>query len=237
MKSISESSINNFGKYQGKADANRFLKSVLDQFVKNCIRYMENTHEAPYSYKEEQIRSFLAPAIHNKTTDAYMIELPVTRIYHRKHILNREEKYGRVDYWCRIGDQDYVLELKHCFVSYKTKKVTQATWEEWGVMCNQLDNVEKECGYFAGFAKGVTRIGLTLVTVYDNTRAEISGRWNKNGLAEMLENHNELGANWSSYWLADEQLIDSCKLDSGAGFYYYPGLLFMCKVYPRIAPR
>lgn len=121
----------------GIINARSFLNEVLRNFAKNCASYYNFVGEMPFIYKELQLHSVLLPAI-AKNSDACMVEQPIKKEF------GDGKSSGRVDYWVLYGSTVFLIELKHGWISGKSKILREDTLKKWEEAVNQIKSITND---------------------------------------------------------------------------------------------
>ena len=163
----------------------------------------------------------------------FLLEHPVDRKWSKLKDYNWKDSRGRIDYWARKSGFDYLIEVKHSFDSLKTKTITQSLKDKWQVMTNQLDVLKDDCKDFSESSKGTFRVGIHVITFYENT-ADPQYVGNYKELESRYDNYLKSfdgDANWAALWVLKNELAGDCIWEEKES---YPAVLFLVKVYPLV---
>ncbi len=132
------------------------------------------------------------------------MESPVTREWNSLDDKNYSDSHGWVDYWCLLKKYNYYIELKHGFISYKSKSISQKVKIEWEKAHDQLNVIQNEIEIQKDYAKGIFRIALQILPIYYSDNKEkifydkdISKIIQERVLDEISEKNKP---NWSCLW-------------------------------------
>ena len=231
--------ISDIGDGTGRRIAKEFLNKILIEFAKQSTKYINAIYDAPFSYKERQLHSILAPAL-SKITAAFLMESPIERQWSKRKKEDIRDYTGWLDYWCRYKNVDFFIELKHNFDSYRTSIVRKETLQNWSLMNNsQLAMLQKEAKRYSEFCKGVLLVSLHVVTIYEylQNHKEPKSIGDIEKLIEIQKNYYDKlnpSPNWSGLWILNENLIKKSKDEIEAHNQYYPGVMMIAKVYEII---
>ena len=110
----------------GKRLINEFIQSLQDEFEKFVIKYAEhsvhdNELEHIFWFGEQQVKTAITSAL-NKICNGYFMQEPgVSRKINTEEEESCDCSNGRVDYWCRFGENTKIsilIEVKHHWISY-----------------------------------------------------------------------------------------------------------------------
>ena len=224
--------ISNLTDGEGTRISNDFLTRLIREFTKQASLYMRATDEAPFVFKERQLNSILAPAL-SKITDAFLMEAQVQREWSSISSEEYNDSHGWVDYWCNYRNTVFLIELKHNFISGKTGLLTKEIKENWNIALKQLDVIEKESKVRSESCRGVFRVALHILPLYETvnhgdskTIGEIERILNIQKLAMSGLDRN---SNWSAMWMIHDDLTGPYEYVNTKE--YYPGVLFLCNLY------
>jgi len=246
-RNLGERTVLRSGYLKGKKVANHLLDEVSDYFVHNCVKYIIETSEAPFSYTELQLHAMLAPAL-SEVTDAMLMEHPMTRNDCDNEIeVSNGNLNGRLDYWCRYKGFDFFIELKHGYssINLMNNKIRKDNIEKWQKVDTQLKSLEGEARRFAkDSTKGVIMISLLILTIKKRTQSYISD-FDSNSLMNVQSayfSNLDPAPNWSFLWKLDKKTrrkcdfhlsdssINSAEVEKNDGCIYYPAVLFLAKI-------
>jgi hypothetical protein len=216
----------------GMRITNDLLSSIVEGFVRNTGKYILNTGEAPFAYKEKQLHSLIIPVMHN-ICDAVLSEAPIDRKW--SSIVKEEafNSHGWVDYWCYYRNLSFWIELKHSFISSRTGKITKRTLKEWNDAIDQLDVIQEDTVSQSKWCKGSIRVALLVLPIYESyNKKESDTIGNKEIMRGILENLIEQFGdkpNWSSVWTLHKNLVGPYEYIDREEI--YPGVIVLAKVY------
>lgn len=219
--------INNIKDGDGKRIAHRFLNNVSNRFAKECKLFYNEVGDLPYIYSERQVHSALFPAI-QKVSDVTFLEQPIDR---KRMIGKKKDGHGWVDYWVKYGQNVFLIELKHSWLSYKNVKLNaydnKATWKELLMQLKSIKN--SDARFLADKSCNVIKMGLMVMPLYSNSKKEESGHLNKRDALEMLNSvQHELDADWSCFWHAPKTILTESfpyYEDGKKAYSKYPGII------------
>ncbi len=140
--------------------APRFLDKFHDKYIKQCYKYFNATEDIPFNYSEMRMHSVMIPAL-DKVSDAVFVE----------QYINKKGRAGRVDYLVLSGNQVYLIELKHSWLSFNSGNATVATNKKWQNAFTDLKAVSWEEA-FSIFpeVRTVAKVALMVVPLYNRSK-------------------------------------------------------------------
>lgn len=228
--------------------SSKFLKELFFNMALLAIKYKQHQStvrgESPYTYGERQLDGLIVPALSKICDGAILTELPVSRKYKRGK--NAQEVVGRIDYWCMYRNYSFILEVKHSYDNFRTKKMRTELKNDWETMCDsQLKSVRGCARKFEEKTKGIIPIGLQFVTSwnqfthgecvknimlqYEEKLHEILGR-----LCEriVVKGSRNTTPNFTACWIPPQKHVERMVADE-----IYPGIILMCKICKPIRHR
>lgn len=201
----------------------------MNEIAIQSRKYIKATNEAPFVYGEKQLHSIILPAM-TKITDAVLTEAPVARKWSCAE--ERDNSHGWVDYWCRYRDVDFLIELKHGFISTKTARPDKHKVQQWLEANKQLDVIEEEAKNYGAYSKGTIRVAMSILVAYDRTtKEEFSTDINPENLF-MIRDTTFIGTdiepNWIGMWELEEDLPKIYQYNHGIE--RYPAIFMFCRV-------
>lgn len=185
----------------------RILKNFLYDFslkmAELSLKHADIVGFPPFIYRERQLHTIIAPIFH-ELTEAFLMESPVIREWNSLNDEIYSDSHGWVDYWCLVKKYNYYIELKHGFISYKSKSLNQKTRIEWEKAHDQLNVIQNEIEIQKDYAKGIFRIALHILPIYYRDNKEtIFYDENKSKFIQEKA-FDEISAtnkpNWSCLW-------------------------------------
>jgi len=247
-----ESSLNSIGRFttqstmndgEGIRITNDFFDSLIKETSKNISKYINQLNEVPFVFKEKQLHTVFAPAF-DRVSDVFLMESPVNREWSNTNSNKSTDSHGWVDYWCKYRDISYFIEVKHDFLSCKTRTPNKITKENWSVALDQLEAIEKEVQDSCKHTKGSFKVVLHVIPLWEKAAdynhvskisSEIIKKIQKNAMDDIHEDKKHK-SNWSCLWeLHDElkgpyQYTDKSKEENEYYHECYPGLLFLLNI-------
>lgn len=149
-----------------------FMIDLLMGMAKLSVKYSQHQIiDFPYLYSERQLSSIILPTLSRLCNGAVLAELPARRCcclkYHEK-----EDSFGRIDYWCIYKDYSIIIEVKHSFDAFLTEVTRERpVVKRWEYMTiDQLQSIKSEVKQYEEQTKGVIRLGLQFVVSYSDKR-------------------------------------------------------------------
>lgn len=213
----------------GQMVAKDFLASVALSFIDHSSKYMDLVGETPFAFRERQLNSVFAPAL-SKVAEAFLMELPTNRINKRQGYDN----YGWVDYWAFYRNIDFYLELKHSFISYRGRSITEKTSNRW----LKVNEQTKDCAanlQVSHDSRGYMAVPIQVIPIYE-VRQEygvVEGTEKEESLIELHDLvHNSLNPrpNWSCLWIPHRDLTNRAFHEYEERDEYYPGVILVSRV-------
>ncbi len=212
---------------EGTRVSRDFLKRLIFNIVKRSAAYFDETGDNIFIYREKQLHSVVCPSIAD-VTPGYVMEHPLTR-----KPAGEDEYSGHVDYWINYRNYSYVMELKHSYFAYKNADAPrQGISDKFNFAIKQLNSVRKdECRYLSDDSKGLIKIALQAIVVYQSSQDDIVlddlKEWDFKKTFKQLIINTDLKnkSNFRSIWLLNETLIESVWYANG--FEIYPAIAFV----------
>ena len=229
--------------------SSRFLRELFSNMALLAIKYKQHQStvrgESPYTYGERQLDGLIVPALSRICDGAILTELPISRKYKRGK--NAQEVVGRIDYWCMYRNYSFILEVKHSYDNFRTKKMRTELKNDWETMCDsQLRSVRGCAKKFEEKTKGIISIGLQFVTSWNkfthgesvkNTMLQYEEK-----LPELLDRLREelvvkeqrktTTPNFTACWIPPQKHVERMVADE-----IYPGLIMIAKICKPIFHR
>lgn len=219
----------------GTRISNEFFKKLIKEFAKQTSLYIRATEEVPFAFSERQLNSVIAPAI-SKISPAFLMEAPVDRKWSSISKTKYNDSYGRVDYWCYYRNIVFLIEIKHDFISCKTGSLRKILKEDWNTALEQLDVIENEAKFRSEDCKGVFRVALDIVPLYETVNHQETKTLGKEEQLLNIQNKAMNGfdrnPNWSAMWMLHKDLVGPYEYTNAKEC--YPGILFLCNIYEVI---
>jgi len=197
-----------------------FLRKLLNNAVKRCTDYYNETGEHIFTYREKQLHSVICPSIAD-ITPSYMIEHPLKR-----RPSGEDEISGHVDYWISYRNYSFLMELKHCYFAYRNAdNPSQRISYKFNSAMNQLKNIRKDECKNLTINKGLIKIALLFVVFYEGSKDTIStdilgDRDFKNLFKKLMENVElQNTSNLRCLWLLNERLIETVEYANWSEIY------------------
>ena len=199
--------------------APRFLEKFHEKYIKQCNKYFKATDNIPFNYSEMRMHSVMIPAL-DLVADAVFAEQPI----------NKNGRSGRTDYLVLSGNQVYLIELKHSWLSYNSGKATGTTKSRWNNAIDDLNDVSWEDA-FALFPaiRTVAKIALMVVPLYDSSKNFEKIEDKSYNLDNILEKFNSFSAqlkpkpNWTSIWAVNTKMAEARTVKDGT-YERYPAI-------------
>lgn len=205
--------------------APKFLDEFHNKYIKQCNKYFRATEDIPFNYSELRMHSFMIPAL-DLASDAVFAEQPI----------NKNGRSGRVDYLVLSGNQLYLIELKHSWLSYNSGNATNTTVKRWENALSDLNDVSWENAFslFSGITT-VAKIALMVVPLYDSSKNLNDLAAKSYGLDNILEKYETFSgqlkpkANWSSIWAVKTKMAKPQQFKSGS-YERYPAVALFANI-------
>lgn len=219
----------NFSLPMAKVVAKDFLESVALRFIDHSSQYMNLVGETPFAFRERQLNSVFAPAI-SKVAEAFLMELPTNR-QNKKQGYNN---YGWIDYWAFYRNIDFYLELKHSFISYRGRSVTDKTFYRW----EKANEQTKDCATYLQVSydsRGYMALPIQVIPIYEarQEHEDAEGIENEESLIELHDLvHSSLNPkpNWSCLLMPHKDLSNMAFHEYEDRNECYPGVIIVSRV-------
>jgi len=216
--------INDIAKGPASIAAPRFLDEFHNNYIKQCNKYFKMTEDIPFNYSELRLHSVMLPVL-DRVSDAVFAEQPISK----------NGRSGRVDYLVLSGNQVYLIELKHSWLSYNSGSATNTTKSRWNNAITDLADVSWEDAFsLFPTVKTVAKIALMVVPLYDHSK--VLDKLDKSyGLDIILEKYNKFSdqlkpkPNWTGIWALKEELA-APKLYKNGNYERYPAVALVAHV-------
>ncbi|WP_152425186.1 hypothetical protein [Nafulsella turpanensis] len=213
----------------GQMVAKDFLESLIKSFIDHSCHYMNLVGETPFAFRERQLNSVFAPAI-SKVANAFLMELPTNRQNTKQGYNN----YGWIDYWAFYRNVDFYLELKHSYISYRGRSVTDKTSHRWGKANEQT----KDCAanlQVSYDSRGYMALPIQVIPIYEARQVpeDAEGIENEESLIELHDLiHRSLNPkpNWSCLWIPHRDLSNMAFHEYEDRNEFYPGVIIVSRV-------
>ena len=112
----------------GSICSRKFFSNICEytiRYLKKYFKHMKKKKafiEHGFIYREQQIKSYITPAINEATESCFMQEYSIERKPKKKGHKEREISSGRIDYWAHFGNCSFLIELKHAWIRYFPKE-------------------------------------------------------------------------------------------------------------------
>ena len=167
----------------GKLLINNFLQSFQNEFEKFVINYAEHSTndyelEHIFWFSEQQVKTAVTCALNKPCNGHFMQEPSVSRKINTKKREENDYSNGRVDYWCRFGENtklSILLEVKHHWINlYKNGHFTlyKMAKERHKKAIGQIKNIKKD-DYNIDNLFGAALTILPIFTRYKSKNEEI----------------------------------------------------------------
>lgn len=217
--------INNTSGGAASTAAPKFLNEFLLRFLKQCNKYYKATYDIPFTYRELQMHSVMLPAM-DHVADAAFVEQPI----------KKNGSNGRLDYLILSGNQVYLTELKHGWMSYKTNKVTENVQSKWTDAVNSLKQITWEDAFeIYPSVKTVAKIALMLTPTYEeSTQVEKLGQqvYSLDAIYDKYDdfgNHLNPQPHWTGIWAVDQNFSKARPLSNGK-YQRYPAVALFAHI-------
>ena len=227
---------NKIEKKDGMLVTSDLLEKVIKEFIKKTVKAMDVIGDCPFAVKERQIHSILAPSISN-VVDAFEMETKVDRNW-RSVCEQDNDSHGWLDYWCYYRNRSFFIELKHDYISYVRKGITDSLKNGWDTAIKQLQAITENAKYSASDCEGTVRISLSIVPIYYRVSETKEIKVNEDEMIKIQDNlMDNLGGantkpNWSALWMLHENYSKvQNEYIHGLESYRYPGLIFCAYVF------
>jgi hypothetical protein len=188
---LNENTIYNSGKLiqtkklckgKGHQITQEFLNNLTEHFIKQSISYYDNVGELPFVYKEKQIHSVLFPAIHN-ISEAAFLEAPIIR--------KKSGRIGWIDYWVLYKSTVFLIEIKHCWGSVVSPKLSSKIITNWNAVVDQIIDIKKsEITNQSESGSKIIKIALMVIPYYQSSKSSESLKTlGQNECLDTFENH------------------------------------------------
>lgn len=221
--------INEISKANGQIVAKDFLESIALSFIDNSYKYMNLVRETPFAYRERQANSIFAPAL-SKVADSFFMEFPTNR-QNKKQGYNN---YGWIDYWAYYRNIDFYLELKHSYISYRGRSITEKTFQRWQKANEQTKDCVTNLQVSYG-SRGFMTIPIQIIPIYEVRKNNEDSEGVEN--AEILEEIHDLvhdslkpRPNWSCLWIPHRDLTNTAFHEYEDRNEFYPGVIIVTRI-------
>ncbi len=208
----------------------QFLQKFAEEFATMSSLYMgrHNILECPpFGFRERQLSTVLSPIFH-RICDYHLQEAPTYRMWSQ---LSRNESlmdsHGWTDFLCMYKDYAFLVEIKHSHISYESGKPDKHSVEHlWSTLNRQIKSAKTDSYWYRDKCKGVFRLGLHIMPVYQSTTKEnFELDFDMNRLHDMLTNIGNKfkpQPSFLSMWSLHKNLRGPYILDDR--HYYYPAV-------------
>ena len=218
--------------------AKELVEKLFFELCKVSTKYSnELFRELPYTFSERVLDSVLLPCLSKLCNSMVLTELPAKRCCSNRRF-KVDETTGRVDYWCIYKNYSFVIELKHSFDCFTTRKTREKkVVDRWMKMNEQLDAVKDEIKNYEERTNGVVRMGLHLITSYaDKAPSKELVSMFSQSIPNMFERFSrDLSRRYPSLrpdvmvcWRIPMRIVLEDE------FQTFPGLWLMAKIYPSV---
>ncbi len=214
---------------QGSWITSDLLFKAVCNFARMNFRFSKATNgDIPIAYSERCLQSIFFSSLSDAGAVAFT-EQPIRR----KHGCEAES-FGWVDFWAYSRQVSFMIEAKHCEMSYLTKRLRKITQNKWGNAVRQLGGItpksQKDCTFGS---KGICRIALLVLKVYRSSKMgdslEPVNTHDLIRLGKSVAESLSPSPSWCALWRLSKRMQRAVEMDDGS-FNSYPGVFFIAWV-------
>jgi hypothetical protein len=224
---------------KGTKEAKEFFNEVCLNTINGLKKYYfdmpADSKEHGFEYREQQMQSFLTPAISTVTNGSFLQECPIDRIRQKGR---RTKKVrlgnGRLDYWANYDKCSFLIEVKHNWIRYYPSDnyftFYSSLKNRLDLAVEQIDKMYKKTNY--NYRNRLFALGLVVAPIFvqdENVKKLIL----KEQIIKDLENKTQnIGANVLGFWSLEKEFLFPYEFEEEGKkiIQFYPGLAFIGKI-------
>lgn len=211
---------------EGRRKFKQFFENFVDEFVNKNKNYFAETNDVVYRYRELQLNTVIAPIL-EKISNAFLCEHPTTR---GLRISEKEDSFGRIDFWVKDGSAIYLIELKHGFNGLGSGILRDATKSKWKKAKEQLSIIKEDPEVFRiGKNDNILKVALMVITTYTSKLNNEANNNDCSQISQLIKNELVLK---HDYAIAELVAFDDmqCIFDYTNGSESYPYLHIVAQI-------
>lgn len=159
---------------KGMNEAKEFFLKMYKLFIRNLKQYyksMPNEYkEHGFMNREQQVKSFLTPAISKLSRNSFLQECPIKRRKNKR--ARKKMKTGHVDYWVNYKNSSFVIEVKHNWIRFWKNNQDENNFTIYGRAIERMDSAIKQTKTIyrkrdLRYGKNLFAISLIVAPVYN----------------------------------------------------------------------
>ena len=210
--------IDNIADGLGMRNAKFLLHELSSEFTKKSRSFFDYTNDLPYIYREKQLHSIIIPILSN-IADVVLTELPTNR----KSEHNKNETFGWVDYWVKLGNTIFLIELKHSYFGFKSQQLRKSSLNKWSTAIEQINNIIDPHDFKINNKDNVVKIALNVITTFTSTNIKSNSIEECQEINEKIISsiQNKLKPNFTANWTVHKDMLLPYEYLNGTEYYPY----------------